>query len=302
MTTQPQRVGVIETDLFCDRCGFNLYTQAVTRDERLDLLIVRCPECGGHQSAHLRTTSASKWLNRLALLGMLGWVAVTLAFVVGLFFLFMGTLAAADGSLTRRMLETVDGRPVYANYQNTGGTRSVQFLLEGSRTEVPAADVRQVLRIRSGIIPADGITGTFLETLLFTAVLALVVFACGAVLACGSWFWKPGRHYVWLVVPVLAYVLVQILRVSDATTYNYNGVRIATDRSLSSILDAGVFAAGLATLALGLAFGRPFARLALRLFVPPGPRQLFAFLWHCDHKPFPLQTTPTTPTPSPNQT
>ncbi|MDB5300946.1 MAG: hypothetical protein JWO87_2609, partial [Phycisphaerales bacterium] len=43
----------IHTDTFCESCGYNLHTQAVVRDERLGLLICRCPECGRWAAAGL---------------------------------------------------------------------------------------------------------------------------------------------------------------------------------------------------------------------------------------------------------
>jgi len=37
-----QRFPQLETDLFCQTCGYNLHGQPVSRDERLGILICRC--------------------------------------------------------------------------------------------------------------------------------------------------------------------------------------------------------------------------------------------------------------------
>jgi len=39
-------IGHVQTDTFCEGCGYNLHTQAVVREARLGILICRCPECG----------------------------------------------------------------------------------------------------------------------------------------------------------------------------------------------------------------------------------------------------------------
>ena len=58
-------VGQIQTDAFCEGCGYNLYTQAVTRDERLGLLVCRCPECGRYAVPGRATDAGRPWLQRL---------------------------------------------------------------------------------------------------------------------------------------------------------------------------------------------------------------------------------------------
>ena len=86
-------IAVIETDAFCEDCGFNLRTQKVWRDERLAISVCRCPECGRHHAAGMRTTAGSAWARRAALGGLVVWLIVQLAFVVGVFFAFVGFAA-----------------------------------------------------------------------------------------------------------------------------------------------------------------------------------------------------------------
>jgi len=81
--TEPDRptapVGVIEMDRFCDRCGYNLRTQAVTRDEHTGILICRCPECGTFHPAGVATDAGRAWWGRFGTLLLLFWVLILLS-------------------------------------------------------------------------------------------------------------------------------------------------------------------------------------------------------------------------------
>ncbi len=66
-TTQPT-ISYIQTDTFCDHCHYNLHGRPVTRDERLGILIMQCPECGAFLPAGHTTTASKPWLNRLTTL------------------------------------------------------------------------------------------------------------------------------------------------------------------------------------------------------------------------------------------
>ena len=41
----------IQTDTFCEGCGYNLFSQKVWIDERLGIPVTRCPECARHRAA-----------------------------------------------------------------------------------------------------------------------------------------------------------------------------------------------------------------------------------------------------------
>ena len=56
----------IETDRFCQRCSYNMRTQAVRRDPRTELLLARCPECGRFDSVRDHVTATKAWVQRLA--------------------------------------------------------------------------------------------------------------------------------------------------------------------------------------------------------------------------------------------
>lgn len=85
-------VGHLQTDTFCAHCGYNLVTQAVLRDSRLEILVVRCPECGRFTAAGQGTSAAKVWLNRFATV-MLGNYVLFLIVVFCAVTFFMGMIA-----------------------------------------------------------------------------------------------------------------------------------------------------------------------------------------------------------------
>lgn len=72
-------LGLVETDRFCEECGYNLRTQSVFRDAPTNLLLVRCPECARVHPANQLSTAAKPWLKRLATLALFVWMVFLLA-------------------------------------------------------------------------------------------------------------------------------------------------------------------------------------------------------------------------------
>lgn len=307
-TAPPQAtrpVAVVETDLFCEACGFNLYTQRVTRDERLGLLVVQCPECGAHQSAHLRVTAGQKWLQRLGLLGLLMWLATVLGLLVGTFFFFVGVHTAAKESFTRSAFETLDGRPLRAEWSPTAGMPRFQYRLDADPTVlVDAKEVREVRRLALWVDRLLGrpvsatvttpfgssevpLTGVAIMTIVFTGM----GYVLGAVFAAVVWFWPGPRRWLLLAVPALATAAVMTFG-GGSYLSSYYGVENAPDLSLLKQINLGVGLLTVVIFAFALATGRKLARLLVRLFLPPGVRPALAFLWHCDGLEFPKRPAP----------
>jgi len=67
-------VGQVETDRYCDECGFNLRTQPVFRDERSGVLMMRCTECGRFHAAALLTTASQNLFRRAGSLMVVIWM------------------------------------------------------------------------------------------------------------------------------------------------------------------------------------------------------------------------------------
>jgi hypothetical protein len=89
-----QRVGIIQTDLFCAGCGYDLFSQGVVRDPNTRILLCRCPECGKFAPAGVATIADSGW--RRAAGGLLILLrALLLLFLIGLALLLMGVIPYA---------------------------------------------------------------------------------------------------------------------------------------------------------------------------------------------------------------
>jgi hypothetical protein len=66
----------VETDRYCDGCGYNLRLQPVRRDPRTKIPMARCPECGMFHAAGEGTTAGKLWLYRASRILLLLWVVV----------------------------------------------------------------------------------------------------------------------------------------------------------------------------------------------------------------------------------
>jgi hypothetical protein len=293
---EPQTpVAVIETDAFCEDCGFNLRTQKVWRDERLSISVCRCPECGRHHAAGMRTTAGSAWARRAALGGLVVWLIVQLAFVVGVFFSFVGFSAAASEGLISTDHMTLDGRPVLIR---NATTTIFEFSLgEDQPYNLPASEVVYGRRLAPWLLgqplkDGDYRFATPLQAASIAGIFAILTLAAGVAFASLSWYWRRGMKWLWLLLPALSTLFVITL-----VTQDYNRGRAWTGVPWSnSMVEAKLMAAvGVLiaiTMAIGLAIGLPVARFVISVFIPPKSRQLFAFLWHCEGKTMPPNTGP----------
>lgn len=74
----------LENDRFCEGCGYNLRMQGVRRDPRLDILLVRCPECGRYHPVSIAGTTRQVWVQRLVGILMLAYILLMLSLIAGL--------------------------------------------------------------------------------------------------------------------------------------------------------------------------------------------------------------------------
>src|SRR5687767_12375287 len=82
-TPETVPLGVVLTDLTCEGCGYNLYSQAIARDERLGIPVCRCPECGRFNVPGKATDAGRAWLRRLGV-ALLVLYVLTVLWVFGL--------------------------------------------------------------------------------------------------------------------------------------------------------------------------------------------------------------------------
>ncbi|MCP4250345.1 MAG: hypothetical protein GY778_25155 [bacterium] len=241
----------IDLDRFCGGCGYNLRTQPVARDPGTGIPLVRCPECGRHESANETATALRPWLRRTTglLLGI--WVFV----VIGVF----GLMWLGEGGLS---YSTLDELTVY------GGFR--------------------IQRINAATVRTWGGTGTveIREGYPQYGMFVALVLTCSYLLAylCGLWavvilpHWRRAAYLgLVLVTPLLIFGIVAVAWNQEAPHLLYWGL-------IHLGAHAGAQVAGGVT---GVLMGRPVARLALRVLLPPSLRPRLAYLWMVDGKPLP---------------
>ncbi|MGH7213963.1 MAG: hypothetical protein ACREIT_04290 [Tepidisphaeraceae bacterium] len=272
----------LEVDAFCDACGYNLHGQLVTRDERLGIMIARCPECGRFHAAGKGTSAQAIWLSRWAT-GMLTlWVMFCVCFIL-LATILLGV--AQYGHLemfTEYGQFSPDGQPLEFNYNANAVGGQGNWVIAGTTQPAPSATVhRRVVRGAYSLQHhyAPGYSPTMYEPgweqltalALFWGTTAFVL---GAFIAIAMWH-VPKRRYAWaILLPVAAGAFILwVWWVDDMTEWvrGWAVPRVA----VYVALEAGV-------LMLGTLLGRPIARGLARLFVPPKPRQVLAFLWRAD--------------------
>ncbi len=114
-------IASVELDRFCDRCGYNLRTQAVRRDPRTEVLLCRCPECGRFQAAADAATTSRAWLQRLATLALAWWIGLIGSLALG--------IALGQGGIT---VFTLDALTTYRRVPMPlpGNPQAFQYILQ----------------------------------------------------------------------------------------------------------------------------------------------------------------------------
>ena len=245
------QVGQVQTDTFCEGCGYNLLTQAVMRDDRLGILVCRCPECGRYAAAG-RTTSADRvWLNRLGAVTLVGWVFFLLT-LFSLLALFIGMLTYGQ---TAEATELAPLNPMNQMVQRYVYAYKVRDISPGDEDSLSRHRVSQVL-----------ILGT-------AGLLSL-----GAGMLFSSFFWhvRGWRRGLAVLPPLLGAGVAILMWMEDPMT---RFIRAWGARRMCLCLLFEILA-----VAIGVLIGRPVARGLLRILVPPRARQHLAFLWITDGK------------------
>ena len=244
-------VACIDLDRFCEDCAYNLRTLAVYRDAHTGIPVVRCPECGRLQSANDASTALRPWLNRATSLLLAAWM---LAIVAGFFFLGVAEVGLSYATLDEL---TVRGGSTVQRINNT------------------------TIRTWSGFGPLTVRTDYRDYRLFVTSILVsslLTAFVCGlfAVVIFPHWRRAACAGLV-LGMPVVVGCLVAVAWSREAPSlFDWGLPYVATHAAVQLL-------GGLA----GIMFGRPVARLAVRVLLPPGVRPRLAFLWLADDKPLP---------------
>jgi hypothetical protein len=247
----PSPVSCIDLDRFCGGCAYNLRTLPVYLDDRTGIPIVRCPECGTIQSANDASTALRPWLHRATFVLLIGWmIAITGAF---------GLLGLAEGSLSNATLDEFTA-PAGSRIQRIGTTITRTWSGSGPLEVTPDyPQYKLILGTMLGCSLAMGFAGGMLAVVAFphwrkiycAALVAGLPIAAGVVVALG-WNYEAPHLFDWGAWHFGAHAVTQVL-------------------------------GGLA----GVVFGRPAARLAARILLPPAVTPKLAYLWLADGKSIP---------------
>ncbi len=265
--TSAAPISYIQTDTFCDHCGYNLHGQVVTRDERLGILIVRCPECGKFLPAGHTTVAGNVAQHRRSIFLVVVWILFLLYFF-GMACMGMGAISynyIEDAMRVRR-----EGIP------SPDGTPSSQDLITNSH-DVAAYEREENLRTERRIL---------------ATISPLIGVVVGAGLAVFLWHLRRRSHFIALLLPFAIGAIVHLMwkLSTPPDPIHWMTAPIALFASLEAI---GMFT--------GILIGRPIVRGILRVLLSPRLLQIMAFLWHVDGKipPGTAATTPITPAVQP---
>ncbi len=248
-------IGRVETDFFCAGCQYNLHGLDVWRDSRLEIAVVRCPECGKFHAAGVVTGAGRVWLSRLGTFLVSLWV---LAILVG--------IAAAGVAM---MIVDTGQMEAFASYDYWG---------RGPR----------VITLRSPLGPDD-----WWEQLLLQYFFYGLSGMAGSLLGAGGAICLSHLKRGWLLllalVPVLAMATVYVLMAGERGMYARDyGVWVTVQLLVELLIQCvGIIA--------GITFGRKFARSILRAALSRKLLQYVHVLWYADGLEPPGTTSERTP-------
>lgn len=244
-------IACMELDRFCERCAYNLRTLPIFRDERIGIPIVRCTECGKFQSANDTATIFRPWLHRLTSLVLGAWVIITIM----IFF----WLCVAEAAITYVTLDELTVR-AGTQIQRIGGT-TIRTVRGSGPLEV-WTDMPDFGKFMAAILTAS----------------AGVAFVVGLLTVVVMAHWRKVAYYVVaLAVPLLVACIVTMLWRAEAPHLLGWSLTYIAAHAGANMLGA----------CLGVTFGRPIARTAVRIFIPPTLRPRLAYLWIADGKALP---------------
>lgn len=284
----PATVSIVAADRMCTGCGHNLYGQIVLREPHYGLLIARCPECGA-AAAMQEYPLLGRWANRIGM--VLAALCVVLAVAAAvLSAIALGAISYAigeeSGSRLTDLVEADFARWTTANLPGKSHWQ-VRSTPEGLKwwTDQGGLD---------GFVAAHGGWSAMIN---WSAALLWIPSALAA-LGIGV-FWSIAmlglpRRKLWriaCVVLVLAAAVVgfiALMHVDFMGVYEWMNHVYAARRVRIALVMAALTLLVLAPfLVVGLWIGRPIARCAVRIFLPPRFRGVLSILWTSDGLPLP---------------
>jgi hypothetical protein len=251
-------IGRIETDMFCPQCHYNLHGLDVRLDPRLDIAIIRCPECGKFSPAGIATGAGRIWLHRLATFLITLWIGtIVLAIAGGTFFTFILDMIGFDGFL-------------HFEYQNpVGGPHGFRYIHRPST----AADFHSF-------------EAFFLAHSLLVTACILLGWLLGSFLSVFLWHIRKRFHLWTLILPIAAAILAWKLYFEDFKRFS------SDTPAWASSMACWMACWQLLGLLAGISLGRPIARLLLRALLTKRLVHYVRYLWEIDGKSPPDNVAP----------
>jgi hypothetical protein len=105
-----QPIGTIEVDFFCPNCQLNLFGQPVCRDQRLEILVSKCPGCSRFIAAGKASTAGNRWLQTMVNGILLGYITfLMLVILAGAIIMFATQLSYLEDLQYRNNTVTTAG-------------------------------------------------------------------------------------------------------------------------------------------------------------------------------------------------
>ena len=266
----------VESDRFCNRCGYNLRTLSIHRDNHTKILLVRCTECGQYQPANDLATVTRPWLHRMSAFFLILWIVFLVAMYVH--------LGIAQGAVMYGTLEELTGWAAADTFAQPPG---VQTIVVDGRV---VYDGRVLIRNEKTMLHA--VQEDFPHYTLFVSVMIVLSFVIGLLVSGGATavlpHWRRIGYIVLIpIMPLAAGAIITLAWREEAPHLLSWGVPYVAAY-------AGVHMLGGM---IGVFLGRPALRLIVRIMLPPSVQPRLAYLWLADDmkppKPFRDQPTAT---------
>ncbi len=273
----------IRADRACIKCGFNLFGQAVVKEEHYQLPIARCPECGTVAALQSYPTM-SHWVNRFrALIAGVWIIALLFAFIIQI--LIVGSFADSASRAVGDPLAKEIGKAYYQWAEENGTTTSIAGWAATPEAyyqwvSVPSDWVDE--HLNEIVAEFGGLWKEFdRSTFMYVIPAWIVAFLTGV-------FWSivllgASRKRA-AMVPVVASVFIVVLSFfsfSPPMFFALQASEIAKEL-YASLLTPVAVGIQLPMILLGVFLGRKIARGIIILTLPPRSRIPFSIFWTRD--------------------
>ncbi len=256
-----ETLACVESDRFCNRCGYNLRTLPIRRDDRTKILLVRCTECGQYQPANDLATVTRPWLHRVSAFFLILWIVFLLAVYVH--------LGVAQGAAMDGTLDVLTGWVAADSFAHPAGVNSIvidgRVVYNGS------------VRMRNGKTMLPAVREDFPHYSMFVSLMIALSFLIGLMVSGGATavfpHWRRIGYIALIPIMPLAVgaIITLVWRDEAPNLLSWGAPYIGAHSGVHML-------GGLC----GVFLGRPALRLIVRLMLTPSIQPRLAYLWLAD--------------------